>query len=262
MASSHADNAKSAALRHYPEIGAGGFSHVDGTIEFYSRVNALIDRSSVVLDLGAGRGKFVTDPVAYRRELRSLKGRVQRLIGIDVDASVLQNVTLDEAHVIDASSPFPLEDRSVDIIISDFTFEHITNPDLVAAEVERVLRPGGWLCARTPNKWGYIGVGARAVPNRLHVRSLRVLQPEKAPEDTFDVAYRLNTARSLRLHFPQDRFDHFTYAMNNEPAYFADSGLAWAAALTAFRLLPRRAGAVLYVFLRKLADPFNSANGQ
>lgn len=33
----------------------GGFSENDGTIDFYLRINSLIDETSVVLDLGAGR---------------------------------------------------------------------------------------------------------------------------------------------------------------------------------------------------------------
>lgn len=50
----------------YPESGAGGFSRVDGTVEFYTRVNALLSPDAVVVDLGAGRGKQSEDPVAFR----------------------------------------------------------------------------------------------------------------------------------------------------------------------------------------------------
>src|SRR2546422_991874 len=70
---------------HYPEVKFGGFTDVDGTIAFYTRVNALIGASSTVLDVGCGDGAYATDPVAIRRTVRVLKGRCRRVIGIDVD---------------------------------------------------------------------------------------------------------------------------------------------------------------------------------
>jgi hypothetical protein len=59
----------------FPEVEAGGYTRCDGTIEFYSRIRSLIEPTSVVLDLGAGRGKWVEDLVSYRRQLRQLQGR-------------------------------------------------------------------------------------------------------------------------------------------------------------------------------------------
>lgn len=50
---------KSVLTRMYPEIGAGGFSSIDGTVEFYGRVSSLVKDDSVVLDFGAGRGGVV-----------------------------------------------------------------------------------------------------------------------------------------------------------------------------------------------------------
>ena len=65
-----------------------------------------------------------------------------------------------------------------------------------------MLRPGGWLAARTPNKWGMIGIGARAVPNDLHTRVLRRLQPDRKAEDVFPVRYQMNTRKDLRRAVP------------------------------------------------------------
>jgi hypothetical protein len=61
-----------------PEIFAGGFDRYDGTIQFYQRVNALLRPDFVVVDIGAGRGRIrIDDPIAYRRRLTSLKGKVK-----------------------------------------------------------------------------------------------------------------------------------------------------------------------------------------
>jgi hypothetical protein len=46
----------------FPEIKAGGFSRVDGTIAFYTRVQALCPDRATILDFGAGRGKASEDP--------------------------------------------------------------------------------------------------------------------------------------------------------------------------------------------------------
>ena len=235
----------------YPELGAGGFSHVDGTVQFYARINALVAPNHTVVDLGAGRGVFLEDPVVYRRELRRLQGKARRVIGLDVDPAVLDNSSLDEAHVMEPNGRFPLADESVDLLVSDFTFEHIDAPEHVASEIGRVLRPGGWLCARTPNKWGYIAMGARVVPNRLHNAMLRYLQPAKQERDTFPTRYRMNTAADLRKLFPEDRFEHFSYTADGEPAYAGSSPMAWRLTDGVLHRAPRSHRSLLYVFLRR-----------
>jgi hypothetical protein len=108
--------------RHYPEVAAGGFSRVDGTVAFFSRVHALLQPGDILLEFGAGRGaELLDDQAPYRRRLRMLKGKCARVIGVDIDPVVTQNPFLDEAHVLEGPTlPFP--DTSIDIIVSDHTF--------------------------------------------------------------------------------------------------------------------------------------------
>lgn len=117
------------------------------------------------------------------------------------------NPLLDESYVIDPGGSIPLEDASVDLIVSDQTFEHVNDPYAVASEITRVLRPGGWLCARTPSKWGYIGIGARVVPNRLHTALLSRLQPEREAGDVFPTSSLLNARADPKRAFPVNRYD-------------------------------------------------------
>src|SRR5215217_7904944 len=121
----------------YPEVQAGGFSRLDGTISFYARINALLGElgpAAVVLDYGAGRGAFLEDPVPFRRDLRRLQGKCERVVGVDVDDVVLGNPALDEAHVVRFGERLPLDDASIDLVVTDHTLEHVTDPAWVASE--------------------------------------------------------------------------------------------------------------------------------
>lgn len=236
----------------YPEVGAGGFSHVDGTMEFYQRINSLLRPEMKVLDYGAGRGKrAIDDHVVYRRELSTLRGKVAHVIGADIDDIVLSNPSLDEALLLVPGHRLALEDESIDLVVSDFTFEHVTNPEFTTQELGRVLKPGGWICARTPNRWGYIGLSAQLVPNRLHVAFLRRAQPDKEAHDTFPTAYRLNTLTTIDRYFPTPDFRSYSYSMDNEPAYFGRSSALARAVKLSYRVTPSSLSSMLYIFLQK-----------
>lgn len=238
--------------RLYPEAAVGGYTQLDGQVEFYTRVNALVGADSHVLDFGAGRGYWAVEPMpAISRRLRTLRGRVARVVGTDVDNAVLTNPTLDEAQVVPPGEPLPYADGTFDLIIADHVLEHIDAehaPD-VAAELMRLLRPGGWLAARTPNKWGMIGLGARAVPNRLHVRVLDRLQPGRKAEDVFPVRYEMNTRKDLRRLFAPHAVHVYGHA--SEPTYFGRSSAMWRVAAGVDRLTPGRLRPTLMVFVQK-----------
>lgn len=235
----------------YPEYAAGGYSRVDGSVEFYTRVRALLCQDMRVVDYGAGRAALTLRAIPIVRDLRTLKGSVAEVIGVDIDPEVLGNPTVDRAIVLDESGRIPLPDGSVGLVLSDFTFEHVQDPGLVGAELDRILQPGGWVCARTPNRWGIIGLGARAVPNRLHVAALRRLQPAKEGRDTFPTAYRMNTQRQLRRAFPPDRFEHFTYTYQGQPTYAGRSVAAVRLFQAVGAVTPAPLRPMLMVFLRK-----------
>src|SRR5688572_14104690 len=93
----------------YQESKLGGFTDIDGTIAFYLRINALLTSSSVVLDVGCGRGAHAEDPVATRRDLRILKGKAKRVIGIDMDPAAVHNPYLDEFRRIETPA-WPVDD--------------------------------------------------------------------------------------------------------------------------------------------------------
>ena len=209
-------------LIYYPESRFGGFTNVDGTVVFYSRVDALVNPSSIVVDIGCGRGAYGEDPVEYRKKLRILRGKCLKVIGIDVDPGASENPFIDEFHQI-VSEDWPVDDNQADVCVSDNVLEHIENPEHFFAETRRVLRPGGHVCIRTPNVLSYFGLMSRMVPNKLHISVLGQVKDSVQADDVFPTLYRCNTLRSVRKMFTKHGFKHYVYGYEAEPSYLSFS---------------------------------------
>jgi SAM-dependent methyltransferase len=238
--------------RVYPEIGAGGFSRIDGTIEFYTRIHSLCRSDMTVLDIGAGRGGQIHDaPTEFLRNLLTFKGKVARTVGADVDPVVRENPFLDHAEVIEPGAAMPFSDGEFDLVYADWVLEHVATPGAFAREIGRILKPGGWFCARTPNRWGMTGLATNLVPSKYHAAIVGRLQPGRIEKDVFPTTYLLNTAGQLHKHFPGTEWDHFSYRYNSEPPYIQRSRAAIRLVNAYLRLTPEFLATNLFIFLRK-----------
>ena len=123
----------------------------DATVESFAGVAnhwtlGHIEPGSVVLDLGCGAG---TDLLIAAQ----MTGPSGRAIGVDMTPSMLErarasaremridNLDLHESLI----EALPLEDASVDIVISNGVIDLVPDKDAVFDEIDRVLRPGGRL---------------------------------------------------------------------------------------------------------------------
>jgi ubiquinone/menaquinone biosynthesis C-methylase UbiE len=100
----------------------------------------------VVLDLGCGAG---TDLLIAAQ----MTGPDGRVIGVDMTPAMLgrarssaaemglQNVELHQSLI----ESLPLEDSSVDLVISNGVIDLVPDKEAVFDEIDRVLRPGGRL---------------------------------------------------------------------------------------------------------------------
>lgn len=242
--------------RMHPESRIDGFTQHDGTVRFFTFVWAAILRTGAtkVMDYGAGRGAFFfkntpNSGSLLRKYLQDLRNTGARVTACDIDPVVLDHPCSDEQVHIDARQPLPFADDSFDIIVSDNTFEHVDDVGFTAAELIRVLRPGGYICARTPSKYGYVALTAAIIPNRLHTAALRYVQPRRKAEDTFPTVYRLNTPTQLRRYFAGCAVYHF-YA-SSEPAYAFDNRFVYRAFLLLHRFLPGPLNTTLCAFIHK-----------
>jgi SAM-dependent methyltransferase len=233
----------------YPESKFGGFSDVDGTIRFYFRVNALVDPQSVVVDFGCGRGAYSEDSVPARRNLRILLGKVKRVIGLDVDQAGEQNPFLDEFHIVKQES-WPLPDDSVDLCLCDHVLEHLPNPDGFFIEARRVLKPGGYLCIRTPNLWNYIAQVSKLLPNRSHAQVLSRVKEGTQSVDVFPTLYRCNTIPAIQRGLDRHGFSHAVYGIAPEPSYLSFSRWAYRFGVLYHRYSPGILRPVILAFAR------------
>jgi arsenite methyltransferase len=123
----------------------------DSTVESFAGVAnhwplGAIEPESVVLDLGCGAG---TDLLIAAQ----MAGPGGRAIGIDMTRPMLAraqasaaemglaNVELHESLI----ESLPLEDASVDVVISNGVIDLVPDKEAVFDEIDRVLRPGGRL---------------------------------------------------------------------------------------------------------------------
>jgi SAM-dependent methyltransferase len=232
---------------YYPESKFGGFSDIDGTKNFYTRVQALATPESVVIDYGAGRGSYREQLQSIMRELRTLHGRVKRVIGLDVDEALAENPFLDEYHVFDGAK-WPLPDNTADLCVCDFVMEHLPDPEMFFAEARRVLKDGGYLCVRTPNRWGYVALAAQLIPNRKHAQVVSQVQENRKAVDVFPTLYRCNSIGKMRRALERYGFDHAVYGYEAEPAYFSFSRVAYRLGMIYHRLTPNRWRTTIFAF--------------
>jgi SAM-dependent methyltransferase len=235
----------------YPEVAFGGFPLNDGAIQFYSRVNSLVGPNSVVVDYGCGRGR--EDSIPFRRDLRNLKGKAAKVIGLDVDTAAKDNPTIDEFHLLASDSSWPLENDSVDLTICDYVLEHLPDPDTFFAEARRTLRVGGILCLATTNLISYVGLATRLVPNRLHARIVTRVQDGRKAEDVFPTLHRCNTIPAVRRQMTKNGFEALVYGFDGGPGYLTFSKIAYSLGYLHQKIAPSFIRPIIVAFGRKLA---------
>lgn len=100
-------------------------------------------RSVAVLDAGCGR----TSPLV------PLRGSIDRFIGVDIHAPDPPLPWLDAFATVDLCQPceaFGVE--GFDLVLSNFTMEHFTDPAAALSNMHRWLRPGGLVVVTTVNR--------------------------------------------------------------------------------------------------------------
>jgi SAM-dependent methyltransferase len=109
--------------------------------ESYDRLARLVTPGGLVLDLGCGSGE----------DAPALASMGLRCVGLDISAGLLDLARRFESlagrAVLGDLRSLPFADASFDAVWADGSVHHVTKPEMrgVAAEVARVLKPGGAL---------------------------------------------------------------------------------------------------------------------
>lgn len=224
-----------------------------GTIDLSLKVSSLITKEDVVLDYGAGRAACYEDDTSpIRRKTRLFKGWSRKVIAADIDQAVLSNMACDEA-VLQVGEKLPILDSSVDLIIADYVLEHVVEPSEFARELKRVLKPGGWFCARTPYKYSYVALLAQLAANKSHSSLLRYIQPNRKEVDVFPTAYKMNRIADVRYQF--EGWEDHSFMRRQTPSYFFGNRFLYECFGWLHRAMPMSFSGSLSVFLRKPLDP-------
>lgn len=136
----------------------------------FARVCALVREqlpATAYLDAGCGDGRYLA---ALAAELP------ERVAGVDISERILETARAQapRAELRQANlERLPFADGEFDLVLSSQVIEHVLDREGAAAELARVLRPGGTLVISTDNERAWVSRALNA-PRTLLVRALRL----------------------------------------------------------------------------------------
>jgi GT2 family glycosyltransferase/glycosyltransferase involved in cell wall biosynthesis len=137
-----------------------------------------------VLDIACGEGYGSAMLAACARSVT----------GVDIDPATIEHASrvYGDLHGLQFklgnAAEIPLEDNSVDVVVSFETIEHHDRHDEMLAEIRRILRPDGILILSSPNRNVYSRLSGQH--NEFHVKELDFQELDAILRQQFrDVAY-------------------------------------------------------------------------
>jgi len=118
------------------------------------------------------------------------------VIGVDLDPRVEE--MYHSKFRLSSLDSLPFNEGSFDLIVSEYVFEHLEEPDKAFEEMCRVLRPGGRLVVLTPNLYSYKSLAAHFTPEWFHHLMGGVRYGKGHEADMYPTQYKCNTAQSIK----------------------------------------------------------------
>ena len=149
------------------------------------------------------------------------------MIGLDSDNAGQSNPTINEFRALVPGQPWPVEDRSANLIVCDFVLEHLPEPRFLFCEARRVLVDEETLCLRTTNLLSYVGLAAKLIPTRSATRycfESKEVRPNTMSSRRFTGC---NTIGAIRRQMRRHGFRAVVHGHTPEPSYFNFSKLAY-----------------------------------
>jgi SAM-dependent methyltransferase len=159
--------------------------------QVYERtLDRLVTASTEWLDIGCGRELLPDNPSLAR----VLSQRAKLLVGVDPDATILDNRYVHEKfHGMLSDMP----PRQFNLVTLRMVAEHVQDPYSLLRSLRKVCAPNARVVVFTPHRWSPMTVASSLTPIWLHQSVKRWLWRTE-DRDTFPVAYRMNTPQELR----------------------------------------------------------------
>lgn len=144
-----------------------------------------------VLDVASGEG--------YGSAM--LAATARSVVGVDVSEAAVEHARASYGAIANLSfvagsaAQLPLADRSVDVVVSFETIEHLGQQQEMLAEIRRVLRPDGLLVISSPNRRVYSDQAG--YHNEYHVKELYFTEFDELLREQFPVVRYLGHRLSV-----------------------------------------------------------------
>lgn len=158
--------------RMIPEYHKGSIIYGEHIVRYASAASLVKDK--VVLDIASGSG-YGTKIIAEQ---------AKKVFGVDVsEESVAYSNEYFGAknieYLVGDAEKIPLDNESVDVVVSFETIEHIKDYENFLAEIKRVLKPDGLLVLSTPNDTEFVE------DNEFHLHQFTFEELKKLTEKYF-----------------------------------------------------------------------------
>ena len=132
---------------------------------YYFVVNQIDLKNKKVLDIASGEG--------YGSNI--LSNYAQNVIGVDISNEAVEHAkgkysNTNLKYIQGDAAQIPLDDNSVDIVVSFETIEHHDKHNEMISEIKRVLKVDGVLVISSPDKYYYTDLPQ--INNKFHVKEL------------------------------------------------------------------------------------------
>lgn len=184
----------------------------EDSVSIYQKlVREHINKKTVVLEAGCGFNDMFKDE--YKK--------AKKVIGLDISEEFIsKNTVVDEKIVSPLEDMSAVRTSSIDLVISSWVLEHISDPDKVFSEISRVLKPGGKFIFLAPNKWNYVLILNRIISKRMRMFVVGKMAKD-LETDPMPAYYRANSAGAIKQLAKKNSMTIEKLVLNGDPTYVA-----------------------------------------
>jgi ubiquinone/menaquinone biosynthesis C-methylase UbiE len=160
---------------------------------FENWIKESLKKDSVWIDAGCGSNSLTDEFSIYSKS------------GTGIDMTVHPELKNAGKFIKSDLANLPLENESIDVIVSNMVVEHLAEPHNALAEFYRILKPGGDFIFRTTNRYYPTQFFGHLFSKKTKDRIInRVFGVES--HDIFSTHYKLNSLKKIKKTLPAEGF--------------------------------------------------------